>query len=123
MVRFWRATALAGLLGAVINVGVGIDIAAAHPGHDDHDTDAQHAEQDLVGTSITKIEKDTKLNAAEIKAETGAAPGRRTGDQTVPNAALSSAAATDPEWAVPGALSRPPTSFRYSRQSCPTARF
>jgi len=56
--RFWRTSALAGLLGAFLNLGVGIDIAAAHPGHDGHETDIQHAEQDLADTSIGVIEEE-----------------------------------------------------------------
>jgi len=90
----WRACALAGILGLTLSAGVGWDLAAAHPG-EDHQTDAQHAKQDLAGTSITEIEKDTRANAARIKKATGAAPGGRTGSQEVPNARVSSRAATD----------------------------
>jgi len=93
--RYWRASALAGLLGLITSVSTGVGIAAAHPDNGD-ETDAEHAKQDLAGTSIEKIEKDTKANATKIKKETGHTPGRRSDEQTVPNARVSAAAAQDP---------------------------
>jgi Domain of unknown function (DUF1929)/FG-GAP repeat len=93
--RYWRASALAGLLGLITSVSTGVGIAVAHPGDGD-ETDVEHAKQDLAGTSIEKIEKDTQANATKIKNETGHTPGRRSDEQTVPNAKLSAAAAQDP---------------------------
>jgi hypothetical protein len=78
--RYWRASALAGLLGLITSVSTGIGIAVAHPGDPD-ETDAEHAKQDLAGTSIEKIEKATAANAAKIKKATGDTPGRRTAEQ------------------------------------------
>ena len=92
--RCWRASALAGLFGLIISAGVGVDLAAAHPG-DEKKTDAEHAKQDLADTSITQIEKETKANATKIKEATGDTPGRQTEDQTVPNARLAAVAAQD----------------------------
>ena len=54
--RYWRASALAGLVGLIMSLGVGADLAAAHPGDENH-KDAEHAKQDLADTSITQIEK------------------------------------------------------------------
>jgi hypothetical protein len=93
--KYWRASALAGLLGLIISVSTGIGIAVAHPG-EGSEKDTEHAEEDLAGTSIVKIEKDTAAQAAKIKKETGNTPGRHTEDQNVPNASLSAAAAQDP---------------------------
>jgi len=93
--RYWRASALAGLFGLIISAGIGVDLAAAHPGEGEH-TDAEHAKEDLAGTSIEKIEKQTLASAAKIKKATGQTPGRRTEDQNVPNARVSAAAAQDP---------------------------
>jgi hypothetical protein len=93
--RYWRASALAGLLGFITSIGMGVDLAAAHPGDESHE-DAAHAKQDLADTSITQIEKETKANATKIKEATGETPGRQTEDQTVPNARLSAVAAQDP---------------------------
>ena len=92
--KYWRASALAGLFGLIISAGVGVDLAAAHPG-DEKKTDAEHAKQDLAGTSITQIEKETKANATKIKEATGETPGRLTDDQTIPNARLAAVAAQD----------------------------
>jgi Domain of unknown function (DUF1929)/FG-GAP repeat len=92
--RYWRASALAGLFGLITSVSAGMGIAFAHPGDDE--TDAEHAKEDLASTSIEKIEKQTKANAAKIKNETGDTPGRKSDEQTVPNARLSAAAAQDP---------------------------
>jgi hypothetical protein len=93
--RYWRASALAGLLGLIISFGMGVDLAAAHPG-DENQKDVEHAKEDLASTSIEKIEKETKANAAKIKKETGHTPGRRNEDQNVANAKVSAAAAQDP---------------------------
>jgi Domain of unknown function (DUF1929)/FG-GAP repeat len=92
--RYWRASALAGLFGLITSVSAGLGIAFAHPGDDE--TDAEHAKEDLASTSIEKIEKQTKANATKIKNETGDTPGRKSDEQTVPNARLSAAAAQDP---------------------------
>jgi hypothetical protein len=92
--RYWRASALAGLFGLITSVSAGMGIAFAHPGDDE--TDAEHAKEDLASTSIEKIEKQTKANATKIKNETGDTPGRKSDEQTVPNARLSAAAAQDP---------------------------
>jgi hypothetical protein len=93
--RYWRAGALAGLLGLITSVSTGVGIAAAHPGDGD-ESDAEHAKQDLASTSIEQIEKETAARAAKIEKETGHTPGRRNKDQNVPNATLSAAAAQDP---------------------------
>ncbi len=93
--KYLRVSALTGLVGLIISVGVAVDLAAAHPG-DEKKTDAEHAKQDLADTSITEIEKETKANATKIKENTGDTPGRQTQDQTVPNARLSAVAAQDP---------------------------
>jgi hypothetical protein len=93
--RYWRASALAGLFGLIISFGMGVNLASAHPNDEKH-ADEQHAKEDLAGTSIVQIEKETAANAARIKKETGQTPGRRTEDQNVPNARVSAAAAEDP---------------------------
>ncbi len=59
-------------------------------------SDAEHAQQDLVGRSISDIERQTRAAAARIKEATGAAPGGHASTQTVPNNGLSVAAAADP---------------------------
>ncbi len=92
--RYWRTSALAGLLGVITSVSTGIGIAVAHPGDGD-ETDTEHAKEDLASTSIEKIEKQTLANAAKIKKATGDTPGRRTAEQSVPNASISAAAAAD----------------------------
>jgi hypothetical protein len=68
---------------------------AAVTTHDPH-SDAEHAEQDLVGRSITGIERQTRAAAARIENATGAAPGGRVRTQKVPNNGSSVAAAADP---------------------------
>src|SRR4051812_15725113 len=93
--RYRRASALAGLFGLILSFGIGVDLAAAHPG-EGNEKDAEHAKEDLAGTSIEKIEKDTAANAAKIKNETGHTPGRHSDDQNIPNAKVSAAAAQDP---------------------------
>ncbi|HEX6760838.1 MAG TPA: galactose oxidase-like domain-containing protein [Propionibacteriaceae bacterium] len=93
--KYSRASALAGLLGLIISVSVGVDVAAAHSPGDDQ-ADVEHAKQDLAGTSIEQIEKQTLANAAKIKKATGDTPGRPTAEQNVPNASISAAAAADP---------------------------
>jgi hypothetical protein len=92
--RYGRASALAGLIGLIMSVSLGVDLAAAQPG-DEHQNDAKHAKQDLAGTSIVQIERESRANASEIKETTGDTPGRQTEDQTVPNARLSAVAAED----------------------------
>jgi Domain of unknown function (DUF1929)/Ricin-type beta-trefoil lectin domain len=91
----WRVGVMVTVLSLALSLGLGADLAAADP-PDDHLTDAEHAEQDLVGTPITQIERKTRANAAQVKETTGTAPGGRTSTQKVPNASLSSAAAADP---------------------------
>ena len=49
-----------------------------------------------MGTPITEIERQTRATADRIKDSTGQAPGGHTRTQKVPNAGLSSDAATDP---------------------------
>ena len=71
-------------------------LAAAPVTTQDPHSDAEHAEQDLVGTPITSIERRTRAVAAQIKGSTGAAPGGHARTQTVPNSRLSVAAAADP---------------------------
>src|SRR4029453_17771973 len=93
--RYSRATALAGLVGLIISFGMSVDRAAAHPGHGD-ETDAEHAKEDLAGTSIEQIEKLTRANATKITRATGNSPGRRSAEQTIPNAKISAVAAQDP---------------------------
>ena len=92
---YWRASALAGLLGLIMSFGMGVNLAAAHPG-DENQKDTEHAKEDLASTSIEQIEKETAARAAKIKAETGHTPGRRNEDQNVANATVSAAAAQDP---------------------------
>src|SRR6187551_3567223 len=89
------ASALAGLLGLIMSFGMGVNLAAAHPG-DENQKDAEHAKEDLASTSIEQIEKETAAQAAKIKKETGHTPGRRNEDQNVANATVSAAAAQDP---------------------------
>jgi hypothetical protein len=120
--RYWRASALAGLLGLIMSFGMGVDLAAAHPG-DEKQTDVEHAKEDLASTSIEKIEKETETNAAKIKKETGHTPGRRSDEQKVPNAKVSAAAAQDPAREAIGARYCRPASYRSSRQCSPTARY
>ena len=93
--RYWRASALAGLTGLIISVSIGAGTAVAHPG-EGNETDADHAKEDLAGTSIVQIEKDTAAKAAKIKKATGSTPGRLSKDQNVANAKVSAAAAQDP---------------------------
>jgi hypothetical protein len=90
-----RASALAGLLGLIMSFGIGVNLAAAHPG-DENQKDTEHAKEDLASTSIEQIEKETAARAAKIKEETGHTPGRRNEDQNVANATVSAAAAQDP---------------------------
>ena len=68
--RYCRASALAGLTGLIMSVSIGVGGAAAHPG-DGNQTDADHAKEDLAGTSIVQIEKETAAKAAKIKKATG----------------------------------------------------
>ncbi len=91
-----------GLRRAITSIGIasisgcllfGGGTAEAHPG-DGHETDEQHAVQDLAGVPMTTIESATRANAAKIKKSTGAVPGRRTAQQQV--AAQRVAATADP---------------------------
>ncbi len=93
--RYSRASALGGLVGLILSLSIGVDVAAAHPPGDDQ-AGVEHAKQDLAGTSIEQIEKQTLANAAKIKKATGDTPGRQTAEQEVPNARVSAAAAQDP---------------------------
>src|SRR5687768_11720078 len=72
--RAITSIAIAGVSGCLLFGGV---TAEAHPG-DSHETDEQHAAQDLAGVPMTTIEETTRANAAKIKKTTGALPGRRT---------------------------------------------
>jgi hypothetical protein len=100
--KYWRASALAGLLGLIMSFGMGVDLAVAHPG-DENQKDIEHAKEDLASTPIEQIEKETAANAAKIKKETGHTPGRRNEDQNVANARVSAAAAQDPARVATGA--------------------
>jgi hypothetical protein len=82
------------LLSLALSLGLGLEVASAHP-DDGQETDVEHAEQDLVGTPITEIERQTRANAARIKETTGVAPGGHSSNQKVANASLSTAAAAD----------------------------
>ena len=93
--RYLRASALAGLTGLIMSASIGAGTAVAHPG-EGNETDADHAKEDLAGTSIVQIEKDTAAKAAKIKKATGTTPGRLSKDQNVANAKVSAAAAQDP---------------------------
>ena len=78
-----------------LSLGLEAHVAVAAPPADDH-SGSEHAHEDLVGTPITEIERQTRPAAARIKTSTGTAPGGRARTQSVPNAALSAAAAADP---------------------------
>jgi len=82
------------VLSLALSFGLGLEVAAAQPG--DGQTDVEHAEEDLVGTPITQIERQTRANAARIKETTGVAPGGHSSNQKIANASLSTAAAADP---------------------------
>ena len=75
--RAITSIAIASVSGCLLFGGV---TAEAHPG-DSHETDEQHAAQDLAGVPMATIEKTTRANAAKIKKATGAVPGRRTAGQ------------------------------------------
>jgi hypothetical protein len=92
--RQWRMGAMGVLLTLALSLGLGLEVASAHP-DDGQETDVEHAEQDLVGTPITEIERQTRANAARIKETTGVAPGGHSSNQKVANASLSTAAAAD----------------------------
>jgi hypothetical protein len=74
---------------------VGLESAAAHP-NDPHESNEEHAAQDLAGVPMEQIEKDTRANAIKIKKATGASPGGRTANQRVANERASSSVADDP---------------------------
>ena len=88
--RAITSIATASISGCLLFGGV---TAEAHPG-DSHESDEQHAAQDLAGVPMTTIEKTTRANAAKIKKATGAVPGRRTAGQR--DAAQRVAVAADP---------------------------
>jgi hypothetical protein len=92
--RQWRMGAMGAVLSLALSFGLGLEVAAAQPG--DGQTDVEHAEEDLVGTPITQIERQTRANAARIKETTGVAPGGHSSNQKIANASLSTAAAADP---------------------------
>jgi hypothetical protein len=83
------------MAGMTMSLLVGVGYAAAHP-NDPHESDEQHAAQDLAGVPIGQIEKETRANALEIKEATGAAPGGHTADQRVANEQASTRVADDP---------------------------
>ena len=119
---YWRASALAGLFGLIISAGMGVDLAAAHPGDEDQ-TDAEHAKQDLADTSIEQIEKETRANATKIKKATGDTPGRQHGGTDGTQRAASQLSRLRiPVRAVNGARSCRPASCRFFRPCCRTAR-
>ena len=93
--RLWRAVVFTGMAGMTMSLLVGVGSAAAHP-NDPHESDEQHAAQDLAGVPIEQIEKDTRANALKIKKATGTAPGGRTANQRVANEQASSRVADDP---------------------------
>ena len=93
--RHLRTGVMSAVLSLVLAVGLGADLASADPA-DDHETDLEHAEQDLVGTPITEIERQTRANSAKIREATGVAPGGHSSSQKIANASLSTAAAADP---------------------------
>ena len=74
---------------------VGVVSAEAHPA-DPHDSGQDHAVLDLAGTPMSKIEKDTRANAAMIKEATGVTPGRRLSSQRVADDQVSVTASADP---------------------------
>ena len=74
--RSWRVGAVGALLSLALSFGLGVDEAPAEPQDPHHHhTDAEHAAEDLVGTPITEIERQTRATAARIKDSTGAGPG------------------------------------------------
>lgn len=85
----------AALSGVALALVLGVLPAQAHPG-DPHQPDELHAEQDLAGVSMEKIEKETRANARKIEALTGEAPGGRTAGQQAADQEASSTAAADP---------------------------
>ena len=91
----WRAITAIGIASITATLLVGVGTAHAHP-DDPHESDAQHAAQDLVGVPMGKIERDTRANAVKIKKATGGVPGRRTSNQRVGNDERSIAASADP---------------------------
>jgi len=91
--RYWHAILFIGLASAMTVVEAGP--AAAHP-VGSHESDEQHAAQDLAGVPMEKIERDARANAAKIKKITGAAPGGRSGTQRVANDAASRTVTADP---------------------------
>jgi Domain of unknown function (DUF1929)/Ricin-type beta-trefoil lectin domain len=92
--RQWRIGAMGVVLSLALGLGMGLEMAAAHPG-DGQETDVEHAEQDLVGTPITQIERQTRANAARIKETTGVAPGGHSSNQKIANASLSTEASAN----------------------------
>ena len=86
---------LIGIASMAMSWAVGVRPAAADP-IDPHESDEQHASQDLAGVPMGKIEKDTRANALRIKRATGAAPGGRTAQQQVANNQASVTVAGDP---------------------------
>ena len=93
--RLWRAVISTGMAGMTMSLLVGVGSAAAHP-NDPHESDEQHAAQDLAGVPMEQIEKDTRANALKIKKVTGASPGGRTANQRVANEQASSQVTDDP---------------------------
>lgn len=93
--RLWPARTAIGIASIIVISLLGAGSASAHPG-EPHDSDKDHAAQDLAGVPMGKIEQDTLANARRIKKATGDAPGGRTAGQRVTNARVSSAAADDP---------------------------
>jgi hypothetical protein len=93
--RLCRAVISMGTAGLAMSLLVGVGAAAAHP-NDPHESDEQHAAQDLAGTPIEQIERETRASAARINKATGTSPGGRTAQQRVANEEASIEAADDP---------------------------
>ena len=118
--RYWRTSALAGLFGLVISVGMGVDLAAAHPGDEDQ-ADSEHAKQDLAGTSIEQIERKpapTPPRSRTHRGHTRPAHGRA----EVPNASVSAAAAGSRSGRCVERGACRPRWCRSFRRCCRTAR-
>ena len=93
--RFRRAVTPLSVASVITVMFVGVGPAWAHPGELD-EFGEDHAVQDLAGVSMSKIEKDTRANAAKVNERTGVIPGRRSPGQAVANDLVSVAASADP---------------------------
>jgi len=91
----WPARISAGITIIMVTLVMGVGPASGHPG-DPHESDEQHAAQDLAGVPMETIEKDTRAKAVAIERATGEAPGGRTAEQDIANESASITAAQDP---------------------------